>query len=260
MPQLSRWYGTWYQAAKHLHKTRTEAQPGLSTRTENPMKQIKILAAALMACLMCAPAFAQNEGIELLKKMEQKFQGLKSVSGSFVQTRQAPNDPFKSKATTPARFWILKPNYFRAEYQDVAGQAPSVQLISDQTFYNYVPQLKQVNTYKFRGESNVRDLNYLLLGFGAKADEITRVYSVKGVEGGNGVRLTPRNPQEASFRYITMKVDPESLYPTNFTMTQTDGTDLSVTMNLGSLQVNPQLSPADFKPNFPKDAHSVSMQ
>lgn len=222
------------------------------------MKSIKIALLTAIACMLSTGAFAQNSGIELLKKMEAKFQNLKSVAGTFVQTREDP--AFKTKTNSPARFWILKPNFFRAEYQDAAGQPPSVQLISNQTFYNYVPQLKQVTTYKFRGESNVRDLNYLLLGFGAQTDEITKVYSVKGLDGGNGVQLTPRNKQEASFQYIIMHVDPQSLYPTSFTMKQTDGADLSVKLDLGNLQVNPQLSPNDFRPNFPKDAHVVNMQ
>lgn len=222
------------------------------------MRIIKIAAAAALVCLFSATSFAQNEGLELLQKMEQKFQNLKSVSGSFSQSREDPT--FKTKVTVPARFWILKPSYFRAEYQGTQGQKPEVQLISDQMFYNYVPQLNQVTTYKFQGESNVRDLNYLLLGFGAKTDEITKVYKVSGVEGGNGVRLTPRSTRDTSFQYITMHVDPTSLYPTSFTMRQTDGTDLSVAISVGSLQVNPSLSPKDFEPNFGKGVHKVSMQ
>lgn len=252
------WYETWYLACA-VFSFNPGPPPDLHNYKGNNqlMKSIKLAALTMLLAVAALPAVAQNSGIELLKKMEGQFQGLKSVSGSFTQTREDP--VYKTKKNSPARFWILKPNYFRAEYTDAEGQAPSVQLISGQMFYNYVPQLKQVNTYKFRGESNVRDLNYLLLGFGAKADEITKVYSVKP-EGDHGVRLTPRNPQEASFQYIVMQVDPQSLYPTSFTMKQSDGANLSVRMNTSGLQINPAMSPNDFKPNFPKDAHTVSMQ
>jgi len=228
------------------------------------MKSLKLaftgcLAAAVL-CLAPVTAAAQGSGMDLLKKMEEKFQGLKSVSGEFTQQLSDSDKAFadlKKPTPTAAHFSLLKPNFFRAEYQDAPGQPPSVQLISGQMFYNYVPQLKQVTTYKFQGASNVRDLNYLLLGFGAKADEVQRVYSVEAVK--NGVKLTPRNPQEASFRYIIMHVDPQSLYPTDFAMKQSDGKDLVVKMNLGTLKINPPLSPGNFQPNFPKEAARVSM-
>lgn len=222
------------------------------------MRTIKQTALAALFCICSVTAFSQNQGVALLQKMESQFQNLKSVAGTFAQTRTDPT--FKTKVTVPARFELLKPNYFRAEFQDVQGQTPSVQLITKQMFYHFVPKLNQVTTYKFQGESNVRDLNYLLLGFGAKTDEITKVYSVSPLESGNGVRLTPRSQKEASFQYITMEVNPQTLYPTRFTMRQTDGTDLIVVMNPGSLQMNPSLSPSDFEPNFGKGVHQVSMQ
>lgn len=219
---------------------------------------IKQTALAALFCVCTVTAFSQNQGVALLQKMENQFQNLKSVAGTFSQTRTDPT--FNTKVTVPARFELLKPNYFRAEYQDVQGQKPSVQLISDQMFYQYTPKLNQVNTYKFQGESNVRDLNYLLLGFGAKTDEITKVYSVSSLDSGNGVRLTPRSKKDTSFQYITMEVDKQTLQPTRFTMRQTDGADLIVVMNPGSLQMNPSLSPSDFKPNFGKGVVTVNMQ
>lgn len=222
------------------------------------MKNFRQLVVVLLACAVSASAMGQNAGVDVLKRMEEKFQNLQSVSGSFVQSRTDPE--FNMTRNTQARFWILKPNHFRAEYQDPSGQAGEVQLISGQTFYNYVPQLKQVATYKFRGESNVRDLNYMLLGFGAKVEEIQKVYAVQPLQGGTGVQLTPHNPQQASFRYILMKVNPETLYPESFTMRQPDGTDMTITLAGGSLQMNPQISPNDFRPNFPRDAVQVNMQ
>ncbi len=222
------------------------------------MRNFRQLVMVLLVCVVSASALAQNAGVELLKRMEEKFQNLQSVSGSFVQSRTDPE--FKMTRNDQARFWILKPNHYRAEYQGSGGQPGEVQLITGQTFYNYVPQLKQVATYKFRGESNVRDLNYMLLGFGAKAEEVQKVYTVQPLQGGTGVQLTPRDPQQASFRYILMKVNSETLYPESFTMRQPDGTDMTITLGAGSLQVNPQISANDFRPNFPRDAVQVNMQ
>lgn len=222
------------------------------------MNFFKLAFTATLMCMLTVPVAAQNKGVDLLKKMEVQFQNLQSVAGTFQQSRIDPT--FQTKTTIPARFWVLKPSYFRAEFQSAQGQKPEVQLISNQTFYNYVPQLNQVSTYKFRGESNVRDLNYLLLGFGAKTDEVLKVYKVDPLDSGTGVRLTPRSTQDTSFQYIIMEVDPQTSYPTRFTMRQTDGIDLTVELDLQSLQVNPSLSPKDFEPNFGRGVHQVSLQ
>ncbi len=213
------------------------------------MKSFKLTALVLLTCLVSATAVAQGEGLDLLRQMESKFANVKSVAGSFSQSRKDPT--FKTESTIPASFQILKPSYFRAVYQAEQGQKPSVQLISDRMYYQYVPEFNQVNTYQFKGDSNVRDLNYLLLGFGAKADEVNKVYKVSSLENGYGVLLIPRNPAEASFKSIAMEVDKQSLYPARFTMRQPDNTDLTVRLNTGSLEINPSLSPSDFRPNFP---------
>jgi len=221
------------------------------------MNILRLSAMAALLCFASVTSYAQNEGVDLLRKLEAKFQDVKSVAGSFTQTRTDPK--FKTKMSQPATFQILKPNYFRAELQSANGGAPEVQLISNQTYYHYVPNLQQVATYKFKNESNVRDLNYLLLGFGAKADEVTKVYKVTALENGNGVRMVPRNAQEASFKYIIMEVDPQSLVPTRFSMEQSDGTPLSVQMNPQTIQLNVPLSPGNFQPNWPKGTHTARL-
>lgn len=211
------------------------------------MKSLKLAAMLVLTCLVTVTASAQD-GMELLRQMESKFGNVKSVAGSF---RQSAYDPvFKENSSTDASFQLLKPSYFRAVYEPKSGQKPAVQLISDRMYYQYIPAHNQVQTYKFKGDSNVRDLNYLLLGFGAKASEVAKVYNVSELKSGNGVLLTPKRPAEASFKQIAMEVDPQSLLPTRFTMRQPDNSDMTVQINTQSLQINPSLSPSDFRPNF----------
>lgn len=212
------------------------------------MKSLKLAAMVLLTCVVSATASAQRGGMDLLRQMEAKFGDVKGVAGSFTQSAYDP--VFKTNTVTPANFQLLKPSFFRAVYQAKAGQKPMVQLISDRMYYQYIPAHNQVQTYKFKGDTNVRDLNYLLLGFGAKASEVAKVYNVSALEDGNGVLLKPKNPAEASFKHIAMEVDPQSLLPTQFTMRQPDNSDMTVRINTGSLQINPSLSPSDFRPNF----------
>jgi outer membrane lipoprotein carrier protein len=196
---------------------------------------------------------SENQAVDILRRMQQKYSTVKSVRGSFTQQREDPT--FKKTITSPANFMLLKPNYFRADYQ---APEPSTQLIYGNTSYTYVPKLKQVTTYKFKNESSIRDLNYLLLGFGANTDEVLKVYHVSPLKSGFGVQLVPR--ESSDFKYILMEVDPNTLSPVRFSMEQPDKTKLSVVIDPSSVQMNAPLSPGDFKPNFPAGTRSVSMQ
>lgn len=199
-------------------------------------------------------AFAQ-EGVELLRAMETKYSSVQSVAGSMTQERV--DKTFNKKSETPATFKLLKPSNFRV---DLAGTDPSVNLISGKTSYTYVPKLKQVAVYEFKNETGVRDLNYILLGFGAKTDDVLKVYTVAPLPGKTGIILTPRDASQGTFKSITMEVDKESLLPKRFAMEERDGTEVGVNLNLSSLQLNAPLSSRDFQPDFPKDAQRVKLQ
>lgn len=214
----------------------------------NLLKRVGILAAlGTMTAVACAQG--ADAGVDLLKKMEEQFRGVKSVAGGFTQKGSGPF----SKAAIPVRFELLKPSYFKAEYYEGNVSSPArIQLISDQMYYQYTPALKQVNTYKFKNSNSINDLSFLLLGFGAKTEDVTQIYKVESVTAGKTIRLTPRNAAGATYRFITMSVDPQSLYPTQFTMMQTDNTELKVDLNRAELQINAPITAKNFEPTFLK--------
>ena len=188
---------------------------------------MRLAAVAALAALSCATAPAQGgdkEAVDLLRRIEAKYAQTPSVSGSFTQIRD--DKTFGEKTQAQAAFYLLKPSYFRADY---AAPNSSVNLITPEYSYRYVPQLKQVERFRIRDTGTVQDLNFMLLGFGVKTEDVLRFYSVKwlteGVpKGHHGIQLTARDKEKASFKYVTILVTADDrLLPAQFSMEQLNG-------------------------------------
>ena len=165
-----------------------------------------VVALGVASAVACAQG--ANAGVDLLKKMETQFRDVKSVAGGFTQKGSGPFN----KTATPVKFQLLKPSYFKAEYFEGNSNTPArVQLISNQMYYQYTPSMKQVDTYKFKNSNSINDLSFLLLGFGAKTEDVTQIYKVEAIAPGKSIRLTPRDAAGATYRFITMTVDAQSL-------------------------------------------------
>ncbi len=219
------------------------------------------LAAGLMGVLVMAGAAsaADSQAVDLLGKLETKYASIQTVSGSFVQVRD--DKAFGEKMTSTANFYLLKPNNFRAEYQ---APDESVNLISGEYSYRYVPKLRQVERYRFRNSGTAQDLNFMLLGFGVKTDDVLKSYNVKYVSdagaGRVGVRLTPLNPENAAFKNITVAVDAKTFVPEQFSMEQLDGVTVTATLQGASLQIGAAIDKSKFAPRWPREAEVVDIQ
>ena len=202
-------------------------------------------------------ATGQNDpaAVSLLQAIEQQHGSMRSVAGNFTQKRIDASFG-ADKIDSTARFSLLKPNNFKVEY---LNPKQSMNLITGQTNYYYVPEQKQVQKYTFKKRSTVRDLNYILLGFGAPTQELLSVYTVQRGDSKNSVKLIPHDLKEAQFKYITMEVT-DDLLPKRFSMEQTEGSKLVVTIDTASLQLGAPLSANDFKPNWPAGTNEVDMQ
>lgn len=206
-----------------------------------------------------APASQQKANdptaVALLQQMEQKHAQVRSVAGAFNQ-RRIDASFGADKVESTARFYLLKPNNFKVEY---LSPKQSMNLITGQTSYYYVPEQKQVQKYTFKKQSTVRDLNYLLLGFGAPTQELLSVYYAQSGDTKNSIKLIPRDQKDAQFKYILMELT-DGLLPKRFSMEQNDGGKLVVSIDAGSLQMGAPLNEANFQPNWPKGTSEVDMQ
>lgn len=202
-----------------------------------------------------------EKAVDALRRIEQKFADIQTISGTFHQTSE--DVTFGDKMESQAKFWIKKPNKFRAEYQ---APNPSTNLITDQYSYRYVPQIKQVERYRFEGQNPIADLNYMLLGFGVKTDDVMKVYAVKwltkGVgQGYIGIGFIPRDAESAPFKSLTiLATSDDRLLPGQFSMEQLDGGRITANIDLATLQMGAQLDDRTFRPDFPRDAAIVDIR
>lgn len=198
-----------------------------------------------------APTTNDPAAVGLLQQIEQQHGTMRSVAGSFSQVRTDP--AFGEKIEAKARFALLKPDSFRVEYLPPKA---SVNLITGRTTYRYVPENKQVERYK---SASAKDVIYMLFGFGASTEEVLKIYTVQAGESASSIKLIPRNKKESQYKYVVMDIDPRRLLPRRFSMEQSDGTKIVVSMDTDSLQINAPLSSQDFQPNFPREAKMVDM-
>lgn len=204
------------------------------------------------------------EAVELLRAIEKRHGSSQSVSGSFQQSKRVAGSP--SAIKTVASFSLVKPNKFRADYFKPGqenGQPMTTNLIVGRDSWEYVRDLEQVSHYRFQDEKNVRDFNYLLLGFGAHTEDLLKVYRVTNLEkaprGYRGLRLLPLDPRDAGFKYITLLVtDDANLLPAQFSMVQADDSQVTVDLDLNTLQLGARVNEKIFRPDFP-DADLVEM-
>ena len=200
-----------------------------------------------------------QKAIDLLRQMEEKYGSLNSVSGQFQQVREDP--AFEERVESYANFALLKPNKFRADYQP---PRQSTNLITDDYFYRYIKELKQVERYHFQGQLNAQDFNYMVLGFGVKVDDALKVYSVKWLTDGvakgyYGIQLVPID-SKSNLKYVTMLVTEDGLQPAQFSMEQVDGVRTTANINLKTLQIGAKIDARQFVPDFPRDAQFVDIR
>lgn len=240
------------------------AQDGASQR---PTSGKTIAAAEKPAAASRSSAAAQandEEAIDILRQMEQRYSQVQAVAGSFRQTRveQASTGFDGNTITSNAEFSLLKPNKFRADYK---APHESTNLITDDSYYRYTKEMKQVEQYQFRGRTNVQDLNYMLLGFGAHVEDVLKVYSVKSIKNGvapgyHGIQLTPRDKKNSGFEYITILITADQeMRPAQFSMEQ-GGARITADLDLKKLKIGGSVRASVFQPDWPKNVTVVPLQ
>ncbi len=213
--------------------------------------------------LPAAPNANDPAAVELLRAIEQRHGATQNVAGRFTQTKRMVDSPGDIKSA--ATFSLMKPNKFRADYTKPGeAEVSSTNMVVGRDAWQYVRDLKQVSHYRFSSDRNVRDLNYLLLGFGAHTEELLQVYRIKSMskipKGYRGVELIPLNTADAGFKAITILVtDTEALLPAQFSMLQSDNSQVTVDLDVRNLQIGARINDRIFRPDFPKDAELVEL-
>ncbi|MCX7625788.1 MAG: outer membrane lipoprotein carrier protein LolA [Candidatus Sumerlaeaceae bacterium] len=199
--------------------------------------------------------------IEILKSLEERYAGVKTIRGTFSQTTL--DQTFGEKIESQGVFYLKKPNRLRIDYNP---PHETTLLVSERMMYRYIPQLKQVERYRIDPTNSIVEVNYMLLGFGASTQDILGAYRVTlagekpGEKTTQVLRLVPQRSEEASFKTIEMIVDTERRIPLEFRVTQLDGTVATVKLDPSALTLDVPLDDKLFRPSFAPDAQIVDVK
>lgn len=234
--------------------------PFLTARSAHKVTRILAASALLMAGVPGVHAQGAITPQEVLARLEATHSGATAISGTYTQVRDdAATD---DRIVSIADFKMLKPSRFRAEYRK--PRATTV-LAADDLMYRYIPANKQVERYQFKRKATAQDLTFLLLGFGARVQDVLKVYNARPARNlpGNvvGVTLVPKDSKSAGFRSVTIHVTPdERALPVRFIVDQSKDVTITVEMDMRTLNLNARVSESSFRPNFPRDAEVVDVQ
>jgi outer membrane lipoprotein-sorting protein len=197
---------------------------------------------------------------EVLQRLESTHAAVTAITGTYTQIRD--DAATADRIVSVADFRMLKPNRFRADYRP--PRATTILAVGD-IMYRYIPANKQVERYQFKRQATAQDLTFLLLGFGAKVDDVLKVYDARPPRnlpaGVHGVTLVPRDSKSAGFRSLTIHVTPdEQALPVRFVVDQSKDVTITVEMDMRSLNLQARISENSFRANFPRDAEVVDVQ
>lgn len=197
------------------------------------------------------------QGKDILRLLEAKYKETKTFTGEFEQLKVS--EMFLEEIRSEGRFWYEKPGKFRCEYLPPNEQ---VNLILDDVAYMYIPEIKQVEVYRFKSEdSPIKKLNQMLLGFGVSVEDVLEVYHVRSLpeeETGDlfALHFKPRSKEEGlNFESIKLWVKKKNLVPARLLFLEPGGDTTRI--ELEKVEFNRKIKPSVFKPDFPEDAEVI---
>lgn len=202
--------------------------------------------------------------LALLRRLEARHLDVKAVKATFDQLKIS--EIFLEEIASTGTLWFRKPDFFRCDY-DPPDRLTN--LIVKEAIYVYVPEIEQVEVYRFASESERhQQLHSMVIGFGFKTAEIVREYEVASSEGNAEIAaeleaagldpaakalltMIPKPPlmETSPFTQLKLWIDKESLMPEKIWFEDYNGDRTSIT--LGEIELDVEFSEGLFDPVFP---------
>lgn len=210
-----------------------------------------------------AGAPVSSATLRMLRALEAFNKNVKTVHATFDQVRVDP--VLLDTVSSRGELWFEKPARFRCDY---AQPQPMITLVTDNTFYNYLPEHKQVEFFKFASdEERNQRLHHLLIAFGFDADALAGQYEIRSSEDDPElqkelaqarlspdkkvifqVRPRPAFADSSPFKVMKVTIDKASHLPEK--IWYKDEADASLTLTMKKVELDPRI-PAKV---FDKDA------
>lgn len=208
--------------------------------------------------------------MQLLRDLEARHGKTEGVHGTFKQLKQS--EVFLEETTSTGQFWFRRPDLFRTDYNP---PDELTNLIVEDAIYVHTPSLKQVEVYRFASkEERDQQLHSMLIGFGFKADEITREYEVhssidepahaneitaQGLdpEKKHMLYMVPREEfaETSPFTALKLWIDKETLLPEKIWFEDYNGD--KTTMEILELKLDAPIEDSVFEAKFPPGTERI---
>lgn len=160
------------------------------------------LATVVLLSSLPLAAQARPPADVLARSVQQRYQGIRDFSASFVHTYRG--GVLKTQTREVGTMTIKKPGMMQFLYT-----APEKkEFVSDGVkIYSYIPEDKQVVVTSVPPENQATTSVLFLAGKGDLTRDFTPSYADSPVAGAVGLKLVPRR-QEPDYEYLVLAVDP----------------------------------------------------
>jgi outer membrane lipoprotein-sorting protein len=218
------------------------ATPALSEAPGSTAPPVDGAPAVVATPAAAEPTTVSAATLSVLNALEAKNNPIKTVHATFDQTRY--DEVFLEKVDSQGELWFDRPDNYRCDYNN---PQPMTTLITGNALYMYVPELKQVDYWKFASKDE-RDaqVHHLLLAFGFKTSELLRHYLIQSSEdagpsrtelGSNPTQsvlllIAPRAAyvEATPFSQLKVWIDKASLLPQKIWYKDRTGASMTLTM------------------------------
>lgn len=186
----------------------------------------------------------------ILARLEAVSKDTKTIMVEFAETivKARVGDKIQSEGT----LLVKMPNTFRLTY---SKPAKTVHLYTKSTWYQYEPELNQVNFAKNPNDDEAQKLGRMyMLGFGLASDELQQYYSIveakasPQIKGVLALTFTPIDPDIAQeLTNITVSFDEKNMHPRNIYFQKTSGDKHFITLK--KTEYNKSISEKEFDPD-----------
>jgi outer membrane lipoprotein carrier protein len=198
---------------------------------------VSILLSAVY-CLLITPSIAFSSADEEITKIQKAYEGIKDISGSFVQTSYIRD--LKKTETFKGRFFIKRPMMMKWTYK---GEQEQDVVIKNDEITIYQKKEKQAFRSRFDRETYGQAPMALLSGFGKIREEFS------ASEKGGVLVLKPKKPMGG---ILSIEIEPsEGEFPIK-AFTIFDSYSNRIAMTLKDVKINTGLEDKLFKLSLPK--------
>lgn len=204
---------------------------------------------------------ASSETLTVLGRLDGVYGDVKTVQARFEQVKvwQDSGDQVESSG----RLYLQMPGRMRCEY---AAPFSEVLLFTDNAFYQYVKEYKQVDAFRFETADEGRErLKMLMLGFGVSSKEVLDTYDVELAAGPRGEEgevppigfvFTPIRPEvRKMLTSITVWFEREKLWPIRAIVNEVSGDVTTVTIK--EMQLGGRVKASLFEAKWPRDVDVI---